>query len=79
MREAKSGWAASMEACGKSLRRAWDAREIDDGSSERPRHYIVSFDASPSTAGRVKQFIADQPTSNRSLRSYEVGPTETRR
>lgn len=78
MAGSKDRWAAAMEACGESLRAAWDADEIDDGSSERARRYVVSFDASPSTAGRIKQFIADQPTANRSLRSYEVGPQGAR-
>lgn len=72
MDDGKSPWVASMEVCGESLRRAWEAGEVDDGSSERARRYVVSFDASPSTAARIRSFIADQPTANRSSRSYEA-------
>ena len=49
----------------------WEREGVVD-PPEPPRHYVVTFDCVPSVAERVMQYIAEQPTANRSFRRYEV-------
>lgn len=62
---------AAQESCAKALREMWEREGVVD-PPEPPRHYVVTFDCVPSVAERVMQYIAEQPTANRSFRRYEM-------
>lgn len=54
------------------LRKSWAEKRLAP-PPEKPMHYVVTFECTPSVFGRIKQFVAEQPTYRRSFRSYEIG------
>ena len=62
---------AGLEPCETGLLDLWEREGVVD-PPEPPRHYVVTFDCVPSVAERVMQYIAEQPTANRSFRRYEM-------
>ena len=68
---------AAQEACAKALQKMWEREGVVD-PPEPPRHYVATFDSVPSVAERVMQYIAEQPTANRSFRRYEIPAAQRR-